>query len=306
VGHKKKMSEDAETTGESAIPRELSKVISVQLEKDRIITDFAKSKDLAVLALIASYVPARLSPIRTRGAELGLSEEFGVEVALREIKKLMDKRGDELPLYLLINSMGGWVPSSYKIAKAIRDSFKSITAFVPHVAVSGGTLLAITGNRIVMGMMSQLSPLDIQIIHGNKEFSAMTYLRQYAVLEDYFKNKHPDEVAYPWKVGAEEVDRTLLQACTEAQETAVTYTCEILKSVGYKNPRKIAEKLVFYDIPSHDAVLNFERSKKIGLKVVRDSEEPDAWQTVKYWLAKYMLKSADRHFIRYFVPSKVK
>ena len=74
-------------------------------------------------------------------------------------------------LYLLVNSHGGSVSSSFKIAMAIRRFFDDITVFVPHVATSGGTILALAGNRIRMGMMSRLSPVDVQIVYQGKQIS---------------------------------------------------------------------------------------------------------------------------------------
>ena len=55
----------------------------------------------------------------------------------------------------MVNSPGGLVQSSYKVARASRKTFKEISVFVPHIAASGGTLLALTGNKIVMGMRAR-------------------------------------------------------------------------------------------------------------------------------------------------------
>ena len=99
---------------------------------------------------------------------MGLSEEFAVETAINHIQTRTDVR----KLLLLVNSPGGLVQSSYKIARALRKAFKEIIVFVPHIAASGGTLLAVTGNKIVMGMMSQLSPLDPQAQIGDGAVSA--------------------------------------------------------------------------------------------------------------------------------------
>ena len=79
--------------------------------------------------------------------------------------------------YLLVNSPGGTMISAYKIARAIRSTFDRITAFVPHAAASGGTLLALAGNEIVMGPMSYLTPLDVQIRYKGGFISATTFMK---------------------------------------------------------------------------------------------------------------------------------
>jgi len=62
---------------------------------------------------------------------------------------------------LLLNSFGGQVSSSFKVAQAIRKNFKYITVFIPHIAASGGTLIVLCGNELVMGDMSNLTPIDV-------------------------------------------------------------------------------------------------------------------------------------------------
>ncbi len=72
--------------------------------------------------------------------------------------------------------------SSYKIAHALRKTFNKIIVFVRHIAASGGTLLALTGNKIVMGMMSQLSPLDPQAESEEGAISANSVLMRTSLL----------------------------------------------------------------------------------------------------------------------------
>lgn len=70
--------------------------------------------------------------------------------------------------------------SAYKTAITIRDAFNDITVFVSHYALSGGTLLALAGNRIKMGIMSQLSGLDVQTQYKGQN---MFLLIRYSELE---------------------------------------------------------------------------------------------------------------------------
>ena len=70
--------------------------------------------------------------------------------------------------------------SAYKIARAVRESFDDLVTFVPHVAASGGTLLALTGNEIVMDLMSHITPLDVQLRYKGTSISAATFMRSFA------------------------------------------------------------------------------------------------------------------------------
>lgn len=68
------------------IPSELKKVIDVEEENDKKLIEFARRRQGILLAIIASYVPARVSPTRTSPSFVGISEEFGVETVLSRIR----------------------------------------------------------------------------------------------------------------------------------------------------------------------------------------------------------------------------
>lgn len=143
------------------VPKGLRKFVDAEEEKDEELQKLCDKKNVVLMAFVGSYIPRKYNPVSSGGATINIVDEFGIEEALREIhhrtKSMKTKK-----VYLLINSLGGGVGSSFKIAQAIRDAFEEITVFVPHIAASGGTLLALTGNKVRMGIMSQLSPVDPQ------------------------------------------------------------------------------------------------------------------------------------------------
>jgi ClpP class serine protease len=55
------------------------------------------------------------------------------------------------------------VLAALQIAKAVRDHKAKVTVFVPHYAMSGGTLIALAADEIVMCSHSVLGPIDPQI-----------------------------------------------------------------------------------------------------------------------------------------------
>jgi ClpP class serine protease len=89
----------------------------------------AKKDGVLLIAFIAPYVSMRVSPIQEVSASISIPDEFGVETVINKIKKSKLKKG-----YLLVNSPGGGMASSYKIARALRMCLDDITVFVPHVA----------------------------------------------------------------------------------------------------------------------------------------------------------------------------
>ncbi len=69
----------------------------------------------------------------------------------------------EMPLDLVLQTPGGLVLASLQIARAIRDHRGKVTVFVPHYAMSGGTLIALAADEIAMCQHAVLGPVDPQL-----------------------------------------------------------------------------------------------------------------------------------------------
>jgi ClpP class serine protease len=104
------------------------------------------------------------------------------EQILRAIK-LTDPN---LPIDLILHTPGGLVLASEQIASALCKHPSRVTIFVPHYAMSGGTLIAMAADEIVMDENAVLGPVDPQI----GQFPAISIL---SVLEKKDINKVDDE-----------------------------------------------------------------------------------------------------------------
>src|SRR3979490_1683578 len=80
-----------------------------------------------------------------------------------EVLRAIQMTDDEVPLDLVLHTPGGLVLAAPQIAKAIRDHKSKVTVFVPHYAMSGGTLIALAADEIVMCTHSVLGPIDPQL-----------------------------------------------------------------------------------------------------------------------------------------------
>ncbi|RMG00858.1 MAG: hypothetical protein D6726_10580 [Nitrospirae bacterium] len=80
-----------------------------------------------------------------------------------EVIRAIHMTDPDLPLDLILHTPGGLVLASYQIAHAIKLHPGKVTVFVPHYAMSGGTLIALAADEIVMGEHSVLGPVDPQI-----------------------------------------------------------------------------------------------------------------------------------------------
>jgi len=68
-----------------------------------------------------------------------------------------------MPIDLLLHTPGGLVLASEQIAHAIKNHPAKVTVFVPHYAMSGGTLIALAADEIIMDANAVLGPVDPQI-----------------------------------------------------------------------------------------------------------------------------------------------
>src|SRR6202047_2545132 len=80
-----------------------------------------------------------------------------------EVLRAIQMTDDEVPLDLVLHTPGGLVLAALQIAKAVREHKGKVTIFVPHYAMSGGTLIALAADEIVMCSHSVLGPIDPQI-----------------------------------------------------------------------------------------------------------------------------------------------
>src|ERR1700737_2591779 len=69
----------------------------------------------------------------------------------------------DVPLDLVLHTPGGLVLAALQIAKAVREHKARGTVFVPHYAMSGGTLIALAADEIIMCEHSVLGPIDPQL-----------------------------------------------------------------------------------------------------------------------------------------------
>jgi ClpP class serine protease len=67
------------------------------------------------------------------------------------------------PIDLIIHTPGGLVLAAMQIARAVEAHPAKVTVFVPVYAMSGGTLIALAADEIVLGEFSVLGPIDPQI-----------------------------------------------------------------------------------------------------------------------------------------------
>lgn len=127
----------------------------IEASRFRLMRELEKKRGSRVIALIHRQETMALLgfPIY-RYINIEDSEEV-----LRAIK-LTD---DNIPIDLILHTPGGLVLAAEQIAHALCRHPAKVTVFVPHYAMSGGTLLALASNEIIMDENAVLGPVDPQL-----------------------------------------------------------------------------------------------------------------------------------------------
>jgi ClpP class serine protease len=174
------------------------------------------------------------------------------EEVLRAIK-LTD---DEVPIDLILHTPGGLVLAAEQIAHALCRHPSTVTIFVPHYAMSGGTLISLAANEIVMDENAVLGPVDPQL--GDQP--AVSILK---VLEQ----KDVNEID----------DRTLILAdvARKAVRQVRATVSEILSYNSHVDDAKADElaDLLATGTWTHDYPITVEEAHELGLPV--STQMPD-------------------------------
>jgi len=127
----------------------------LNINRLRVLTRFEKSRGSRAIALVHRQETMRLLgfPVM-RYIDVHDSEEV-----LRAIRLTDPGR----PIDLIVHTPGGLVLAAGQIAQALRRHKGKVTMFVPHYAMSGGTLIALAADEIVMDPNAVLGPVDPQL-----------------------------------------------------------------------------------------------------------------------------------------------
>ena len=80
-----------------------------------------------------------------------------------EVLRAIQMTDEDVPLDIILHTPGGLVLAALQIARAIRNHKGTVTVLVPHYAMSGGTLIALAADEIVMSRHAVLGPIDPQL-----------------------------------------------------------------------------------------------------------------------------------------------
>jgi len=125
------------------------------LTRRRMLSTIARRRDATVITMIH-----RQETISLLGFPLARYIDIDdAQTVLKAIRQTPAGRSIEI----ILHTPGGLVLAASQIAQALRDHDGKVIAVVPHYAMSGGTLIALAADEIVLDAHSALGPVDPQL-----------------------------------------------------------------------------------------------------------------------------------------------
>lgn len=173
-----------------------------------------------------------------------------------EVLRAIRLTPSDMPIDFILHTPGGLVLASEQIAMALRRHSGRVTVFIPHYAMSGGTLIALAADEIVMDENAVLGPVDPQIgscpaasilravemknvndiddqtlIMADVAEKALQQVRQFVayLLEGKMERERAEEIARTLTEGRWTHDYPI--TCEQARELGLPVSCEMPEDV---------------------------------------------------------------------------
>ena len=85
-------------------------------------------------------------------------------------------------LFVILDTPGGFVEIVERIVRVLRQHYREVKFIIPDSAMSAGTVLAMSGDEILMDYHSCLGPIDPQLPRDEGWVPALSYLAQFEQL----------------------------------------------------------------------------------------------------------------------------
>lgn len=168
-----------------------------------------------------------------------------------QILRVIDNTEDTTPIDLVLHTPGGLVLAATQISRALRKHKADVRVLVPHYAMSGGTLMALAADQIVMNRHAVLGPIDPQI--GDRPAASIL-----SVVVQKSAMKVDDDTL----MLADMAQKSLNQVWGEA--------VELLESHMERDKAEAVAEQLSSGQWTHDYPISAEEAKEMGLPISTD------------------------------------
>lgn len=157
-----------------------------------------------IVYAVACTLPNKIVPAQT------LQMDFSDKLAFHDVTEHLDHDGVDV----LLHSPGGLAEAAEAIVDILRNRFSHVRFIIPTFAKSAATMLALSGDEILMSDQAELGPTDPQMITASGVSPAQAVI-------DQFEKARAEIAANPaglpaWAPILAQMGPSLLQQCQNA------------------------------------------------------------------------------------------
>ena len=168
-------------------------------------------------------------------------------------------------LDLILHTPGGDIAATEQIIYYLHSIFDgNIRAIIPQMAMSAGSIIAVSCKSIMMGRQSCLGPFDPQI---NNMPSQSVVSEFYKAVDDVKNN--PASLGL-WQTIISKLNPTFLTICEQANKMSEELTDQVLDKSSYDEVTKSKIKEIFVNSQNsktHSRHINRDKCKAAGLQI---------------------------------------
>jgi hypothetical protein len=188
--------------------------------------------------------------------------------------------------YLMLTSLGGDANVAEKLIMMCRQRFRfDFGVIIPNYAKSAGTMIALGSDKILMGYLAELGPIDPQLVLlGGEVIPARSFIDGLEMIRERVEKKgEPIQTYIPI---LSRIRPEILAVCQRAIADAQAFAAKWLKQGMLRHDPKQAETVAELlssgeAYKSHGKVIDFKEARDtLHLRAEKIDEKSDLWGLV--------------------------
>ena len=203
---------------------------------------------------------------------------------------LLNKVSPKQNLDLLVHSAGGDIDAAEKIVYMCRERAQQFRVIVPEYAKSAATLIALASDEVVMGLASELGPIDPQLTGPGPsgavfQTSAQSFLDEFErIKEEVSRTGNLSPAYFPLLDG---LNLGFVGMCRNLMERSEKFAAKWLAKHMLKDLPERAQEVARHlcDVKrwlTHGVVIDADEATELGIKVRKLTQESSLWQQIWY------------------------
>lgn len=220
------------------------------------------------------YIKKQLdSHIKNIGKQLGNADTIsifgpivpGLDTTVRNVIEM--NTTPQKKVVMILQTLGGVVEVVERIVDVIRNFYQEVIVIVPDQAMSAGTVLTLSADKIMMDYFSRLGPIDPQIFKDDKLVPALSYIKQYEKLNEKAMEGTLTTAEYAM---LQKLDLGELYQFEQARELSVELLIKWLSQYKFKD---------WETTETHGHPVSQEMKKERAEKIANKLNDPNRWHS---------------------------